>query len=218
MIILDLFCGIGGAAIGIKKAFPDAKIIGMDINNYSEQYPFEFIQKDITKLTLEEINEINPDFIWSSPPCQAYSFSTRKAVNIEKKEYPDLVKYARDLLLQANKPFIIENVVGSPLIKEKSVLLWADMFNIESKRPRKFEIHGFEIKKLPKRNKLLKNYRLISGGGGWIREGENVERMSLEQAKELFGINTNSMKEASQIVFPQYSEFLLNEYKKNYNL
>jgi hypothetical protein len=208
MKILDLFSGIGGSAIGIHKAFPDAEIVGIDINDYTNQYPFEFIQCDITKIRIEFINQF--DFIWASPPCHHYSFSTRKAVNIEKKEYPDLIGFTRDLLLQTKKPFIIENVIGSPLINP--IILYGDMFGLPIKRPRKFELHGFSIPKdkIPKRDRSLPNYRLISGGGGWIKGNEigKVHRMAIEQAIELFEIKPKTMKEASQIIPYHYSQFL----------
>ena len=31
MTILDLFCGAGGTAMGLHRAFPDAEITGVDI-------------------------------------------------------------------------------------------------------------------------------------------------------------------------------------------
>jgi DNA (cytosine-5)-methyltransferase 1 len=214
MKILDLFCCIGGSARGIKKAFPNADLLGIDVVDYSKSYPFRFMRLDITKLSFYLIDSMNMNLIWASPPCQNYSFSTRKAKN-DGIIYPDLVEFTRNLLDQTHLPYVIENVVGSPLIKEKTILLYGDMFNIPTKRPRKFEIHGIDISKieLPKRNRSLENYRLISGGGGWIREGENVKRMTLEMVKELYGIEDVTMKEASQIVIPQMAEFIMNQFK-----
>jgi len=214
MIILDLFCCIGGSARGIKKAFPKSTIIGVDQIDYSKKYPFHFVLKDILEININSILNLGVNLIWASPPCQNYSFSTRKAKN-DGIIYPDLVEFTRNLLDQIHLPNVIENVVGSPLIKEKTILLYGDMFNIPTKRPRKFEIHGIDISKieLPKRNRSLENYRLISGGGGWIREGENVKRMTLEMVKELYGIEDVTMKEASQIVIPQMAEFIMNQFK-----
>lgn len=213
MKIIDLFCGIGGAAIGIKKAFPEAEIIGYDIRDYSEQYPFNFIQKDITKFK----EPPQADLYWASPPCQSYSVSTEKQRRYEGKSYPDLIKFTRDLLSKTNKPFIIENVIGSPLIKEKTVILRGHYFEglRDMRRPRKFETHRFKAKKPKKLVKIFPYYRLISGGGGWIREGEPIIRMSVEEANSRFNVNGKNMWEVAQIVPYHYSKYICEQYKEN---
>lgn len=45
MRILDLFCGAGGAAMGLHQAFPEATIIGVD-KKHQGNYPFNFVQGD----------------------------------------------------------------------------------------------------------------------------------------------------------------------------
>lgn len=215
MKVIDLFCGIGGAAIGIKKAFPKANIVGYDIRDYSEQYPFKFINKDIT-----EFKKIpDADLYWTSPPCQSYSVSTEKQRRYEGKTYPDLIKFTRNLLLKSNKPFVIENVIGAPLIKEKTIILRGQYFEDlrDIRRPRKFEIHGFKVPKPPKFEKIFPYYRLISGGGGWIRDHENVLRMPVEMANQRFKVKGRNMWEVAQIVPYQYSHYICKfvNYSKN---
>ena len=67
MKILDLFCGAGGVAMGLHRAFPDATIIGVDINK-QPRYPFEFVQGDAMTYPLE-----GADLVWASPPCQLFT-------------------------------------------------------------------------------------------------------------------------------------------------
>ena len=214
--ILDLFCGIGGAARGFINACQQMhiqyEIIGIDRENFSRFYPAKFIQMDITQLTVEYIRNLNVDFIWASPPCQHYSISTNRS-KLEGKTYPDLVKFTRDLLLQTNLPFVIENVIACPLVNP--IILYGDMFNVSMRRGRKFELHGFTITQLPPRNKQLPNYRLISGGGGWIRkdQGDTSIRMTLEEAITLFNLPAGiTLQHAGQIVIPQMSQFLLTHF------
>lgn len=73
-ILLDLFCGAGGASAGYYEAGFD-EIIGIDINP-QPNYPFKFIQEDVTRLSPVHLRRFNPTAIHASPPCQAYSTMT----------------------------------------------------------------------------------------------------------------------------------------------
>jgi len=62
--ILDLFCGAGGAAMGLHRAWPEAEIVGVDLTP-QPRYPFEFVQADALEFPLDGY-----DFIWASPPYE----------------------------------------------------------------------------------------------------------------------------------------------------
>lgn len=108
MRILDLFCGAGGAAMGYHRAWPDAEIIGVDINP-QPRYPFTFVQADAMTYPLEGF-----DFIHASPPCQHFSQMSKCRPGLAET-YPDLVDPTRQRLRGAGVPYVIENVAGSPL-------------------------------------------------------------------------------------------------------
>lgn len=121
--ILDLFCGAGGAAMGYRRAFPDAEIIGVDINP-QPRYPFEFIQGDAMVL-LGMPAYLDPfDLIHASPPCQRYSDLAKR--NRNAHEWPDLVPPTRAALVGRGVPYVIENVEGAPLVDP--VMLCGTMF------------------------------------------------------------------------------------------
>lgn len=128
-VILDLFCGAGGAAKGYADAGFD--VVGVDINP-QPRYPFEFIQADAMHV-LEDLEytgcwmlpptqrtnrrcidagELNA--IHASPPCQAYSSISNCRPGLAEK-YPQLIEPVRELLEATSLPYVIENVPGSPL-------------------------------------------------------------------------------------------------------
>lgn len=107
-LLLDTFCGVGGAAHGYWRAGFD--VVGVDIRPQPD-YPYRFIQGDAVEYLKAHGHEY--DAIHASPPCQGYS-SVRSFTDVSK--YPTLVEPVRDALVATGLPWVIENVVGAPLI------------------------------------------------------------------------------------------------------
>jgi DNA (cytosine-5)-methyltransferase 1 len=130
-VLLDLFAGAGGAAVGYALA--GFHVIGVDIDPQPD-YPFQFIQRDVMDFDLGAlISNSGAVAIHASPPCQAYS--PLNAYN--KLPYPDLVEPVRELLIDTTLPFIIENVPQAPLLNP--ILLCGTMFGLKLYRHRHFE-------------------------------------------------------------------------------
>lgn len=106
MRILDLFCGAGGAAMGLHRYFPDAEIVGVDIAP-QKHYPFTFEQADAMTYPLDGF-----DFVWASPPCQGYSVMRHLPWNRDKV-HPLLIEATRERLEASRLPYLIENVAGA---------------------------------------------------------------------------------------------------------
>lgn len=111
---LDLFCGAGGASIGLHQAGFDT-IVGIDINkNCGKRYPFDFIQADAL---LPPLNLADFDFVWASPPCQQFSIGLNCSKWTQKEKrarHPNLIPAVRRLLCR--HPFTcIENVPKAPI-------------------------------------------------------------------------------------------------------
>ena len=104
-VLLDLFCGAGGAAVGYHRAGFD--VIGVDLRP-QPSYPFRFVQAD----ALEYLAAHGRDFdaIHASPPCQHYTVARK--IHDSGDRHPDLVDAVRARLVAVGVPWVIENVVG----------------------------------------------------------------------------------------------------------
>lgn len=106
MRMLDLFCCQGVGAWGYWRSARFSEIVGVDIEDHSRVYPFDFVQADALTLDYEFL--LGFDFIHASPPCQAYSKMTR-----DKSKHLRLIAATHLMLVAAGKPYVIENVEGS---------------------------------------------------------------------------------------------------------
>lgn len=227
MKALDLFCGAGGASKGLLDAGFE-RVIGVDIKyqwgyywsalTKNDERP-NFLQHDALTLPMHYLKSF--DFIWASPPCQKYSIGTIK-YRKRGKEYPDLVGKTRNLLLKAGKPFVIENVVGSPL--RRDLLLCGEMFNLPIIRHRIFEIQGFKCKQL----KHEKHARKVTNGtaiGVWLggkagcfgnkEKRAKLKPTTLRQWQKAMGISwVYDKKDLAQCVPPKYAEYIGKEFLK----
>jgi DNA (cytosine-5)-methyltransferase 1 len=134
-LLLDLFCGAGGAAMGYHHAGWD--VVGVDLNP-QPNFPFLFYQGDAIKFLETKARFWNFDAIHASPPCQHYL--SLKAVNQKlgrKQEHLDLIPPTRQALRDSGLPYIIENVMGSPLMDP--VRLCGTSFGLPIQRHRLFE-------------------------------------------------------------------------------
>ena len=126
--LLDLFCCAGGAGVGYSQA--GFRVAGVD-NRPQPNYPLEFHQADALKYLLEHHSEF--DAFHASPPCQAHT----NAQKIQGNEHPDFIFAVRSAFQLIGKPWVIENVAGSPL--ELPIMLCGPMFGIKTYRHRLFE-------------------------------------------------------------------------------
>ena len=124
--LLDLYSCAGGAGEGYRRAGFD--VYSVDIADQPNN-PFPFFRGDVLEVLLDLLLGGTITFsdgetlgledfhtIHASPPCQAYSVTKSKTAHNRKKAHVDLVAPTRDLLNQTGKPWIMENVVGAPLI------------------------------------------------------------------------------------------------------
>jgi len=214
MLALDLFCGGGGSSMGLYYA--GFNVVGVDVKSRSYlSYPFEFIQEDVFNLPSDFIRKFN--LVWASPPCQAYTWASRRW----KKKYPDLIPETRNLLLKAGIPFVIENVPQAPL--RKDLFLCGEMFGLNVLRHRIFEIHGFKccqpehlVHKPPifmklKNGKVVKKsaYCCVAGHGG---NGISSKLKDWQKAMGIWWIKKREV--LVEAIPPAYSMYIAGEFLK----
>ncbi len=108
-LLLDLFCGAGGASMGYFRAGFD--VVGVDIYPQPD-YPFTFICADA--LSGLWYSPYTADAYHASPPCQRFSDLAHRNGNAD--EWPDMIPDVRRELVRTGRPYVIENVEGAPLI------------------------------------------------------------------------------------------------------
>jgi DNA (cytosine-5)-methyltransferase 1 len=198
-LLLDLFCGAGGAAMGYHRAGFD--VVGVDIKP-QPHFPFEFHQADAM-----EYDWTGYDVIHASPPCQAYS-TTR---TLHANEYPELVGLVQMRLGFLGADYVIENVVGAPLVNP--VKLCGSSFDLGVRRHRLFEsnvpfmapscAHEWQPHPID-----------VTGGGPSTKPrtdgkgGRSRKPRDLKQAGEVMGIDWMSRDELNEAIPPAYTEFV----------
>ncbi len=104
------------------------EVVGVDIRP-QPHYPFEFHQADALDYLSQHYDEF--DVIHASPPCQRYS-----NVTPSRDRHPDLLRATVEAVIATEKPFVIENVPGSPM--QNYLMLCGTMFGLKVFRHRWF--------------------------------------------------------------------------------
>ena len=112
-------------------------VTGVDLK-HGKRYPFKYIRANVLEI-LADIEFLNGfDVIHASPPCQTHSITKNLRIAQGKSTSKiDLIPETRAGLIQSSKPFIIENVMGSPLIDP--IMLCGSAFGLKVRRHRIFE-------------------------------------------------------------------------------
>jgi DNA (cytosine-5)-methyltransferase 1 len=204
--VLDLFCGAGGAAMGLHRAWPNADILGVDIVP-QPRYPFRFVQADAMTFPIEGY-----DFIWASPPCQAYTGMQRINTRAPKRDHPRLIEPLRKRLKATGTPHVIENVPGAPL--QNPLILCGSMFGLGVRRHRLFENSFWSLQPKCQHGKL----RPIAVYGDHPQQpGDKTHRVNrartLAEGQEAMQIDWMPWRELTQAIPPAYSEFIARQFR-----
>lgn len=199
-LIADLFCGAGGAGMGLHRAGFD--VVGFDIKK-QPRYPFDFVQQDALTVDLPSF-----DAVWASPPCQAYTRLKARS----QREHPQLIEATRFALVCSGLPYIMENVAGSPL-NSPGVLCGSMFPQLLIRRHRLFE-SDIEMHFPDCNHNIRKPQFDVYEHYHWRKSrfvpvyGNGDKTKASHVWNQAMGIDWMTRKELTQAVPPAYSEYL----------
>ena len=202
MKLLDLFCGAGGASAGYARANFD--VTGIDIK-HGKRYPFTYIRGDVRDyLHLEFLSQF--DVIAASPPCQTHSI-TQHLRNAQGKSTSkiDMIPETRTALMASGKPYIIENVEGSPLINPIKVC--GSSFGLKVRRHRLFESNLTLTGTNCRHKQQGKPVGIYGSMRDEIPNGGHTAK-TMAQANDAMGIDWMIWGELVESIPPAYTEFI----------
>lgn len=207
-ILLDLFCGAGGAARGYQMA--GFYVVGVDINPQPRYCGDEFIQADALEY-LDTADLRRYRAVHSSPVCKGYT----ELNSTGKERHLRLILPVRERLEKTGLPWVIENVEGAKSELPGSLMLCGTMFGLRVERHRFFEcsdlifapgpcqhgggcisIHGNSVWDSSRRGTTRKDGRVRPAVIPW-REGAKA-----------MGIDWMSHQELTQAIPPVFTAYI----------
>lgn len=206
-VLLDLFCGAGGAAKGYQEA--GFYVVGIDIKAQPRYAGDEFIQGDALEyLATADLSRYSATH--ASPPCQGYSIM-RNLPWLKDREYPMLIEPVRCALDSVGLPYVIENVATAPLAAN---YLCGLMFGLPLFRHRLFETNFFWLAPghPSHRGLYVRSSHSMAGRARDMfvkRRGEAPGKVSQARTKAVLGVEWMGPEaEFSQAIPPAYTKYI----------
>ena len=209
MKLLDLFCGVGGASVGYAQA--GFEVHGVDLK-HGKRYPFTYIRADVLDILKDQsfINQF--DVIHASPPCQTHSI-TKHLRNAQGKSTSklDLIPETRAALIASGKPYIIENVPGSPLINP--VQLCGSSFDLKVRLHRLFESNMPLIGSVCNHKKQGRPIGVYGSLNDEIPQGGKTAT-TIDEARNAMGMDWAIWSELVEAIPPAFTKYLGEQIRK----
>jgi DNA (cytosine-5)-methyltransferase 1 len=203
MKLLDLFCGAGGASAGYAAV--GFEVHGVDLK-HGKRYPYTYVRADVLDV-LRDKNYLDQfDVIHASPPCQTHSI-TQHLRNAQGKTTSklDLIPETRAALIESGKPYIIENVPGSPLINP--IQLCGSSFGLKVRRHRLFESNMALIGSLCNHKLQGRPIGVYGSLNDEIPKGGKTAT-TIDEARNAMGISWAIWTELVEAIPPAYTKYL----------
>lgn len=209
-LLLDVFCGAGGSAVGYHRAGFD--VVGVDIAA-QPHYPFGFVQADgidvLDQLVARRGARRRFAAVHVSMPCQDWSLLHR---NYGAPEHGtgDLLLQALERLHHLDIPWVCENVEGAPL--PTAITLCGASFGLgasglDLSRHRLFEC-SFPILAPPCQHRRGHTIGVYGNGTNAWHLKKLGRCLRVAEMREAMGIDWMTRAELSQAIPPAYTEFV----------
>lgn len=198
-LLLDLFCGAGGAAMGYHRA--GFRVVGVDIAP-QPRYPFQFVQMDALEFARAYGSRF--DVIHASPPCQFYSRATPRP-----HQHPDLIAATREVVSLLGVSYVIENVPDAAGELINPLMLCGTMFGLLTTRHRFFEtepVIWWPPAPCSHQRATVKMGRRPDPERHYINPVGHFTGMAF--AQKALGIDWMRQAELAQAIPPAYTEFI----------
>ena len=206
--LLDLFCGAGGASVGYSRA--GFEVTGLDIK-HGKRYPFEYHKLSIEKVTVKFLRKF--DVIHASPPCQTFSITRNLRIAQGKNTNKvDWLAFTRDMLIESEIPYVIENVPGAPL--NTPVQLCGSSFGLKVRRHRLFESNMTLFGSICDHKPQGKPVGIYGSMRDEIPQGGHTAK-TMQEANEAMGIDWMIWSELVEAIPPAYTEYIGKQLIKN---
>jgi len=201
--LLDLYCGAGGASAGYATA--GFEVHGVDLK-HGKRYPYIYVRADVLDV-LRDTNYLDQfDVIHASPPCQTHSI-TQHLRNAQGKTTNklDLIPETRAALIASGKPYIIENVPGSPLINP--IQLCGSSFGLKVRRHRLFESNMALVGSVCDHKLQGRPVGVYGSLNDEIPKGGKTA-VTIDEARNAMGISWAIWTELVEAIPPAYTKYL----------
>lgn len=186
--------------MGYSKRF---EVTGIDLK-HGKRYPFNYIRRNVMEIEIDFLREF--DVIHASPPCQTYSITKNLRIAQGKTtDKLDLIEPVRKMLIDSGKPYIIENVVGSPLLNP--VMLCGSAFGLKVRRHRLFESNVSLVGTLCSHKEQGRPVGIYGSLNDEIPNGGKTAK-TIEEARQAMGIDWMIWGELVESIPPVYTQYL----------
>lgn len=201
-LLLDLFCGAGGAAVGYHRAGFD--VVGVDIKP-QPRYPFRHIVANAMTFPLDGY-----DAIHASPPCQDHSPLSGIA---GKHGTGWMLAATIDRLRGSGVPYVVENVPGASM--PGAYTLCGRSFGIARLRRHRLFLTAFpmlvppcscsrRVQPVGVYGDLRRNDRVVRNS----KDGIPRLRAGVQTARDLLDCPWMQAHELTQAIPPAYTQFV----------
>lgn len=204
-VLLDLYCGGGGASWGYGLA--GWEVHGIDIA-VQRAYPFRYRLDDAVRVLAEDDLSAY-DAIHASPPCEKYTPLNARTPDTERA---DLVAITRELLEATGKPWVMENVPGAPM--RPTFVLCGSMFGLGSgdRQLRRHRLFESNVLILAPQCRHVGQAVGVYGHGGPAPRYDTVTRGGYQgtsdERREAMGIDWLTRDKLADAIPPAYTEYI----------